>query len=153
MCFAIRHQVYWGQTHVCGFLLVLWFDIAQTQTHTKTHSRGQFYDAIGLGSIFIVDCIFVILYLNIRGYYTCFVCFIDLLRAGFIVCILMVPITWMRRCILCCTLCEHFDLYFSIHSKYIREKYSIFKYIHVLLNSCETKLGKSFARLDWEGNV
>ena len=36
--FATRHQVYWGLT-ICGFLLVLWFDI----THTNTHStlRGQ----------------------------------------------------------------------------------------------------------------
>ena len=38
MLYATRHQVYWGLT--CGFLLVLWFNITDTQTHTytKTHS-------------------------------------------------------------------------------------------------------------------
>ena len=44
MLYATRHQVYWGLT--CGFLLVLWFNITDTQTHLykdTQHTQGPAY--------------------------------------------------------------------------------------------------------------
>ena len=40
------------------------------------------FDYIFMGFAFIIYYIFVILYLDIQDYSTCFVCFIDLSRAG-----------------------------------------------------------------------
>ena len=44
MFYAARRQVYWGLT--CGFLLVHWFDITHSQTHTckdTQHTQGPVY--------------------------------------------------------------------------------------------------------------
>ena len=40
--YATRCQVYWGLTHSVVLLLILWFDITHTNTHTHIHKDTQY---------------------------------------------------------------------------------------------------------------